>query len=413
MKKLLSNAILVLLLSVVLGIGLGYAVNDALMKIILVVKQISGQIIFFMVPLIIIAFIAPSIAALKNNVSRLIGFAFALAYTSSVGAAFFAAAVSYKLIPMFSLQMNEGGLRPLPEVLFKLEIPPVMNVMSALLLAVMMGLAVIWSDADGIAELFQQFQRMMLKLIGRMLIPVLPFFIAANFCALTYEGNIGQLAIFLPVILIVIICHYIWLAFLYIAASLYSGKNGWQVLKHYLPAYLTALGTMSSAATLGVALECAGKSPVLDKEVRDFSIPLFANIHLCGSVLTETCFVCVVSQLLYGRLPSVETLVLFIVLLGIFAVGAPGVPGGTVLASLGIVVSVLGFNDAGTALLIAIFALQDSFGTACNVTGDGALTLMVNAFKNRGGKAAHTEAVGQASGGTVNAEKLSESDGRS
>ena len=158
------------------------------------------------------------------------------------------------------------------------------------------------------------------------------------------------------------------------------------MLKFYLPAYLTALGTMSSAATLGVALECIHKSPILDKKVSDFSIPLFANIHLCGSVLTEVFFVCIVSQLLYGHLPAPSTLVLFIVLLGIFAVGAPGVPGGTVLASLGIVVSVLGFNDAGTAMLIAIFALQDSFGTACNITGDGALALITDTFMKRHNK---------------------------
>ena len=155
------------------------------------------------------------------------------------------------------------------------------------------------------------------------------------------------------------------------------------MVRVYLPAYLTALGTMSSAATLGVALECARKSPVLDRKVSDFSIPLFANIHLCGSVLTEVFFVCVVSQLLYGRLPEPSALILFIFLLGIFAVGAPGVPGGTVLASLGIVVSVLGFDDAGTALLIAIFALQDSFGTACNIIGDGALALITSTFSKR------------------------------
>ena len=184
-------------------------------------------------------------------------------------------------------------------------------------------------------------------------------------------------------ILIVIVCHYVWLLLLYGLAALYSKKNSWQVLKFYLPAYFTALGTMSSAATLGVALECIRKSPVLDKKVSDFSIPLFANIHLCGSVLTEVFFVCVVSQLLYGRLPELSALVLFIFLLGVFAVGAPGVPGGTVLASLGIVISVLGFDDAGTALLIAIFALQDSFGTACNITGDGALTLITDTFIER------------------------------
>ncbi|MBQ7529698.1 dicarboxylate/amino acid:cation symporter [bacterium] len=383
MRKILSNTIVVLLLSVIVGIGLGFVVDERFMRLAIVVKQISAQIIFFMVPLIILGFVAPSIASLRDNVSKLLLFTFGLAYASSVGAALFAVAVSYKLIPLLSIQNSQESLIALPETIFKLEIPPVMNVMSALLLAILIGLATLWSKADKVAELLQQFQAMILQLVHKVLIPILPIFIAANFCALGYEGSIGQLKYFLPVILVVIICHYRWLAFLYVLASLYSGQNGWQVLKHYGPAYLTALGTMSSAATLGVALECAGKSEVIDKDVRDFAIPLLANIHLCGSVLTETCFVCVVSQLLYGQLPELATILLFIVLLGIFAVGAPGVPGGTVLASLGIVVAVLGFNDEGTALLMAIFALQDSFGTACNVTGDGALALIINTFKKK------------------------------
>lgn len=151
----------------------------------------------------------------------------------------------------------------------------------------------------------------------------------------------------------------------------------------YGPAYLTALGTMSSAATLGVALECARKSPILRKEISDVTIPLFANIHLCGSILTETVFVLTVSQMLYGSMPSILQITLFILLLGLFAIGAPGVPGGTVLASLGLIISVLHFNEAGTALLLTIFALQDSFGTACNITGDGALTLITDTFEKK------------------------------
>ncbi len=154
-------------------------------------------------------------------------------------------------------------------------------------------------------------------------------------------------------------------------------------MKYYGPAYLTALGTMSSAATLGVALECARKSPILRKEISDVTIPLFANIHLCGSILTETVFVLTVSQMLYGSMPSILQITLFILLLGLFAIGAPGVPGGTVLASLGLIISVLHFNEAGTALLLTIFALQDSFGTACNITGDGALTLITDTFEKR------------------------------
>ena len=165
--------------------------------------------------------------------------------------------------------------------------------------------------------------------------------------------------------------------------KLYSKKNSMKVLKFYGPAYLTALGTMSSAATLGVALDCAHKSPILRKEISDVTVPLFANIHLCGSILTETVFVMTVSQLLYGSMPNFFTLALFILLLGLFAIGAPGVPGGTVLASLGLIISVLQFDEAGTALLLTIFALQDSFGTACNVTGDGALTLITDTYEQK------------------------------
>ena len=173
------------------------------------------------------------------------------------------------------------------------------------------------------------------------------------------------------------------MALLYTIAGAYSGKNPLEVVKHYGPAYLTAVGTMSSAATLGVALQCAGKEKPLRKDMVQFGIPLFANIHLCGSVLTEVFFCMTISQILYGKLPSIPTMLLFCILLGVFAIGAPGVPGGTVMASLGLITGVLLFDDAGTALMLTIFALQDSFGTACNVTGDGALTLILTGYAER------------------------------
>ncbi|WP_332842502.1 cation:dicarboxylate symporter family transporter [Paraclostridium sp. AKS81] len=217
-----------------------------------------------------------------------------------------------------------------------------------------------------------------------MVIPLLPIFIATTFATLAYEGSItNQLPVFIKVIIIVLIGHFIWLAFLYALSGFMSCKNPMEVLKHYGPAYLTAVGSMSSAATLPVSIECAKKSKVLRKDILNFSIPLFSNIHLCGSVLTEVFFVMVVSQILYGKLPDVSSMILFIVLLGIFAIGAPGVPGGTVMASLGLITSVLGFNETGTALILTIFALQDSFGTACNVTADGALTLMLTGVANK------------------------------
>ncbi|MBE7008206.1 MAG: dicarboxylate/amino acid:cation symporter, partial [Ruminococcaceae bacterium] len=225
-----------------------------------------------------------------------------------------------------------------------------------------------------------------LDIVKKVIIPVLPFFIAATFCGLSWEGSITrQLPVFLVVILIVMLGHYIWLAVLYGTASAYSGRSGIEVVKHYGPAYLTAVGTMSSAATLAVALECARKSENLRADMVDFGVPLFANIHLCGSVLTEVFFVMTISKVLYGELPSAGTMVLFCMLLGIFAIGAPGVPGGTVMASLGLIKGVLGFDDDGTALMLAVFALQDSFGTACNVTGDGALTLMLTGYAEKHG----------------------------
>lgn len=325
--KLVPTPIVALALSIVAGIVAGLLIPEMGMKGVLFIKQICGQIIFFLVPLIILGFVAPSIASLKGSVSRLIVFAFSLAYLSSVGAAFFAMLIGYQVMPLLDIRPVAGTLRELPEVLFNLEIPPVLSVMSALLFSVFIGLGCIWIKSKEITELLLQFRNIVLQLVKRILIPLLPLYVAANFCSLSYEGDISRLGVFLPVILIAIACHYLWLLLLYGLASVYSGKNSWQVLRFYLPAYFTALGTMSSAATLGVALECAHKSPVLDKKVSDFSIPLFANIHLCGSVLTEVFFVCVVSQLLYDRLPASSTLVLFIFLLGVFAVGAPGVPG--------------------------------------------------------------------------------------
>ena len=234
-------------------------------------------------------------------------------------------------------------------------------------------------------NLLEEFQKIVLEVVTRVVIPVLPVFIGFTFCGLSYEGTITkQLPVFIQVVLIVMAGHFIWMAVLYIAAGIYSGSNPLKVIRNYGPAYITAVGTMSSAATLAVALRCAKKSePVLRADMVDFGIPLFANIHLCGSVLTEVFFVMTVSQILYGKIPDAGTMILFCVLLGVFAIGAPGVPGGTVMASLGLITGVLGFDETGTALMLTIFALQDSFGTACNITGDGALTMILSGYARR------------------------------
>ena len=384
MKKFFNNTIVQLLIAVIVGIVSGLYVEGTVLSTIVSLKHVSGQVIFFLVPLIILGFIAPSIAHLRSNASKMLLFAFGIAYLSSVGASFFGAAVGYQVIPHLDIASDANALKALPENMLKIDIPPVMNVMTALVLAALIGLATAWVKSDEFVRLLDTFQQMVLELVKKVLLPVLPVFIFSNFCILSYQGAVTkQLPVFLSILLVVIVCHYIWLALLYSIASAYSRKNGWQVLKFYGPAYLTALGTMSSAATLGVALNCAHKSPILRKEISDVTVPLFANIHLCGSILTETVFVMTVSQLLYGSLPNFFTLTLFILLLGLFAIGAPGVPGGTVLASLGLIISVLQFDEAGTALLLTIFALQDSFGPACNVTGDGALTLITDTYEKK------------------------------
>lgn len=384
MKKIVKSLPFQLLVGVVLGIGIGLISNATVMQVILTAKNLLGSLINFCVPLIIIGFIAPSITRLGKNASRILGVALVLAYVSSIGAALFSMGAGYGIIPHLSIASSVDGLKDLPEVLFNLQIDPIMSVMSALVFSVLVGLAATWTQARAITEILEEFQKIVLAVVTRVVIPILPVFIACTFCGLAYEGTITkQLPVFLIVVIIVMIGHYIWLALLYGLAGAYSRENPREVLRYYGPAYLTAVGTMSSAATLAVALEGAHKSKALRKDLVNFGIPLFANIHLCGSVLTEVFFVMVVSQILYGKLPEPGTMVLFCLLLGIFAIGAPGVPGGTVMASLGLIISVLGFDDTGTALMLTIFALQDSFGTACNVTGDGALTLMLTGYAKK------------------------------
>lgn len=382
-----------LLIAIVIGSILGILINDTLtagwatsvVNVMGTAKYIMGQLINFCVPLIIIGFIAPSITKLGNNATKLLGVAIVIAYVSSVLAALLSMGAGFAIIPHLNIvtDATEGGGLPVP---FELAIPQIMPVMSALVFSVLIGLAAVWTKAKTITAVLQEFQDIVLDVVKKVIIPILPFFIGTTFFQLGWNGSITkQLPIFLIVIVIVMIGHYIWLAVLYGVASGYSGRSGIEVVKHYGPAYLTAVGTMSSAATLAVALQCAHKSKNLRSDMVDFGIPLFANIHLCGSVLTETFFVMTVSKVLYGKLPSVGTMVLFCVLLAVFAIGAPGVPGGTVMASLGLITGVLGFDDAGTGLMLAVFALQDSFGTACNVTGDGALDLILTGYCEKHG----------------------------
>lgn len=397
MKKIVNSLPFKLLVGVILGILVGLLLSTAeeqgaaaglvsgCLNVIVSVKYILGQLINFCVPLIVIGFIAPSITKLGNNASKMLGVAIILAYVSSIGAALFSMCAGFGIIPKLSIVSEVEGLKTLPEAVFQLDIPQIMPVMSALVFSVLVGLAATWTKATTITAVLNEFQKIILEVVTKVVIPLLPWFIALTFCGLAYEGTITkQLPVFIVVVLIVMVGHFIWMTLLYGIGGIYSGENPLNVVKNYGPAYITAVGTMSSAATLAVALRCAKKSePTLRSDMVDFGIPLFANIHLCGSVLTEVFFVMTVSKVLYGTLPSVGTMIIFCLLLGIFAIGAPGVPGGTVMASLGLITGVLGFDATGTALMLTVFALQDSFGTACNVTGDGALTLILSGYARK------------------------------
>lgn len=381
LKKILSNTLFRLILGVIVGLVLGNYLTESTIQVVLSIKYFTGQLIFFLVPLIVIGFIVSSITKLNEGSTKVVGFSLLIAYLSSIGAGFFSMLAGYQIIPNLSIPTSVDSLREIPQILFQLDIPPIFSVMTALVLSLMIGLGILITKAKQLETLFDQFRDIIILMVNKVLIPILPFFIAANFAILSYEGSIErQLPVFLKVIIIVIVGHFIWMTLMYTIAGLYHKTNPIKLLKFYPSAYLTAIGTMSSAATLGVAVKAVNDSKIIDPKISNFTIPFFSNTHLCGSVLTEVFFLMTVSQVLYGHIPDLGTMVLFVLLLGVFAVGAPGVPGGTVVASLGLISNVLGFDEAGVALILTIFALQDSFGTACNITTDGALSMIVDRY---------------------------------
>lgn len=387
MKKLLKSTAFVLIMAIVAGVLVGYGVKllpaDAITVVreaLMAVKKATGQVIFFMVPLLIFACVTPSITRLSSNVTSLLVFTMVVAYLSSVGAAFFSLGVSQYFVPMFSFgaqaEVIELPKEPLVNLCF-----PTMDTMSALLLAVLVGLGVVWTKYTAAANVLEKFQSMILLLVRKILLPLLPVFVGCNFALLAYTGQINNMGVFLPVIVMVVVCQLVWIAVMYMVASVYTGRNGWEVLRYYPKAYFTALGSMSSAATLPFAMECIAQSPIVKKETYDFTLPLFSNIHLCGSVIAEIALVTTTYYVLYGVMPSTLSLVIFSIVACVIAIGSPGVPGGLNVACSSIVGSiVLGGQDPGTfiGIMTAIYTVQDGFGTACNVTTDGALTLITD-----------------------------------
>ena len=251
--------------------------------------------------------------------------------------------------------------------------------MGALVFAIILGLGITRIKSPTINGFIQEFNGIISDLIRHALIPVFPYFVATVFMEITAKGQlIPTIKAFFMVLLLIIPTQWVWLAVLYTIAGIYTGKNAFSVFKTMIPAYFTAMGTMSSAATLPVALECARKVPFLKKESVNFCIPLFNIAHLPGAAAAITMSAMVVTILTKGQTPSLETFLPFIILLGFIEVAAVGVPGGSVTAALGILESTLGLDQSGLGLMVALFMIQDSFGTATNVVGDAALTMIVD-----------------------------------
>ena len=312
-------------MAVIAGLLIGRYATEGAIAIILPLKHLLGQVIFFLIPLIVFGFIAPAITRLKQNASKLLGLALILSYLSCVGSASLGAFAGYTTIPLLDVSPSGDPLR-CPRCCSGSIFPSNAGI-GALVLACIVGIGVLLAKAKKIEAALYEFQDIVFVAVKRILIPLLPFFIATNFAVFAYEGNlVSKLPVFLLIILITIMCHLLWLGLLYGVAGAYSGKNPWQVLKYYGPVALTALGSQSSAASLGVAIEETRKSLVLKPEVRDFSIPLLGNVHFPVGIGHRVLAIAV-SSLLYGSLPD-RKMILFIPF-SRYSEWPPRLPGGT------------------------------------------------------------------------------------
>lgn len=372
--------ILKLAFSIIIGIVLGFIAPVGLMKALLTFQGLFGEFLSFIIPLFILFFIADGIASLDTQAGKLLGCTTGVAYLSTLGAGLLAAAVGLYYLPTFDLgtaaDITKGAVLPTPY--FTLKFPPLMSITTALIMAFVFGLGISKSKATLLRQGVKQGKTIIEGLVYHALIPALPFYIASLFAGMTLSGEVLQtIEVFGLVLMMAVGLHIVWLSFLYGIAGLLSGINPVKAFRTMLPAYVTALGTMSSVATLPITLKHTLENGV-DEDVADFTIPLCATMHMAGSTITITIAAIAVSILMMGAAPTWTLLVPFVAMLGVMMVASPGVPGGSVMAALGILASMLGFNEAALGLMITLYIAQDSFGTACNVTGDGAVALIVN-----------------------------------
>ena len=385
MEKIFNSLLFKVFCGIALGILLGNYSPDWLYRILITFKTLFANFLNFSIPLIMIGLIMPSIGDLEKNAGKLLAITVVIAYGFTLFSGFSTYFVGDTLFN--SLLENEqiGTLedhsRSLPPY-FTIDMPPIFDVMTALLLSFIVGIGLSVREAPVLTNVVKEFGDIVKWLITKAIIPVLPYYIMTIFAEITFSGQVASvMVVFFKLIVILFIMHIVLLLLQYIFAGLISGKNPIKSLGAMLPAYATALGTQSSAATIPVTLRQSLKLGI-SQRIAGFVIPLCATIHLSGSTMKITA--CALAlMMLQGTPYDFSMFAGFIMMLGIIMVAAPGVPGGAIMAALGVLHSMLGVDENQQALMVALYIAMDSFGTACNVTGDGAVALIVDKIAKR------------------------------
>lgn len=375
--------IIKLVVGILLGILVGLFAPEWLNRLLLTFKEIFSELLTFTIPLLILFFITSGIANLPQNSGHLLGRTLGIAYGSTIIAGSLAFFITAAIVPSLTAQAGsvDAGTGHGIEPFLMLQIPPLLSVMSALALAFIFGLGISALNARMLRETADEGRNVIELLLTKVIIPLLPFYIAGVFADLALAGTVfNTLQTFGIILVLAVAMHWLWLTVMFVSTGLATGQSPLHLIKNMLPAYFTALGTMSSAATIPVTLQ-ATKNNGVSKRVADFTVPLCATTHLSGSIITITsCAVAVMAMREGLTIPSFFDMLPFLLMLGVVMLAAPGVPGGAVMSAVGLLTSMLGFSEGAVALMIALYMAQDSLGTACNVTGDGAIALWVNKF---------------------------------
>ena len=370
-----------ILVAIVLAIGLGLVMPESIARVFTTFNGIFSGFLGFLIPLIIVGLVTPAIAELGRGAGKMLAATTGIAYLSTVLCGLFALGISLVLLPRMLDGASIGTLEN-PEdsaiaAYFDIEIPPVFDVMTALVLSFCLGIGLTLVKKGALQESFEQLRTIIVRIIEAIIVPLLPLYIFGMFLGLTMNGQIWTvIGTFLAVILLVFAMTVVVLLAQYGVAGLAMGKNPLRMLGRMLPAYMTALGTSSSAATIPVTTECTKRNGIPDA-IADFVVPLCATIHLAGSTLKITTFA-VAIMIVTGMPLNLGALVGFVFMLGVVMIAAPGVPGGAIMAAAGVLSSLLGFGEAAVGLMIAAYIAIDSFGTATNVTGDGAIAAVMS-----------------------------------